>query len=119
MSAEEENELISLKSRLWKLRLDRNNPESTFNKRKDKIPVGSAEVAALLSKYSGNVVASHWKFLLDCYGNEEIDEGISGCDDVSCPLKRNSPLPNGEVGDTEDLHDGNSAPRTCRAHYLL
>ncbi len=50
MSAEEENELIALKSRLWKLRLDRNNPESTFNKHKDKIPVGSADVAAFLSK---------------------------------------------------------------------
>ncbi len=87
-----------------------NNPESTFNKHKDKIPVGSADVAAFLSKYPGNVLASLWKILLDCYGNEEIDEGINGCEDVSCPVKSNSPLSNAEVGDTEDLHDGNSAP---------
>ncbi len=55
MSAEEENELIALKSRLWKLGL---NPESI-------IPVGSADVAAFLSKYPGNVVARNWKILLD------------------------------------------------------
>ncbi len=46
ISAEEENELIALKIRLWKLGLDRNNPESTFNKHKDNIAVGSADVAA-------------------------------------------------------------------------
>ncbi len=57
MSAEEENELIALNSRLWKLGLDRNNPESTFNKHKDVIPVGSADFAAFLSKYPRNVVA--------------------------------------------------------------
>ncbi len=51
MSAEEENELIALKSRLWKLGLGRNNAESTFNKHKDIIPIGSADVAAFLSKY--------------------------------------------------------------------
>ncbi len=46
MSAKEDNELIALKSRLWKLGLDRNNPESTLNKHKDIIPVGSADGAA-------------------------------------------------------------------------
>ncbi len=55
------------------------------------------------------MVTSHWKIPLECYGNEEIDEGISGCEGVSCPLKSNSPLSNAEVGDIEDLHDGNSA----------
>ncbi len=71
MSAEEENELIALKSRLWKLGLDRNNSESTFNKHKDIFPVESADIAAFLSKHPGNVVARNWKILLDCYGNEE------------------------------------------------
>ncbi len=84
MSAEEENELIALKSRLWKLGLDRNNPESTFNKHKDIIPVGSADVTAFLSKYPGNVVARNWKILLDCYGNEEMDEDLNECRDFSC-----------------------------------
>ncbi len=56
LSGEEENELIALKSRLWKLGFDRNNPESTFNKHKDIIPIGSADVAAFLSKYPGNLV---------------------------------------------------------------
>ncbi len=37
MSAEEENELIALKSRLWKLGLDRNNPESTLISSKTKL----------------------------------------------------------------------------------
>ncbi len=51
MSAEEESELSALKSGLWKLGLDRNNQESTFNMHKDIIPVGSADVAAFLVKY--------------------------------------------------------------------
>ncbi len=88
MSAEEENELIALKSRLWKLVLDRNNPESTFNKHKDKIAVGSADVAAFWSKYPSNVVVRNWKILLDCYGNEEMDEGMNECEDCSCPVKK-------------------------------
>ncbi len=99
---------IALKSCLWKLGLDRNNPESTFNKHKDKIAVGSADVAACLSKYPSNVVARNWKILLDCYGNEEMDEGINECEDCSCSVKSKSPLSNAEVGATEDLHDGNS-----------
>ncbi len=32
--------------RLWKLGLGRNNAESTFNKHKDIIPIGRADVAA-------------------------------------------------------------------------
>ncbi len=110
MSAEEENELIALNSRLWKLGLDRNNPESTFNKHKDVIPVGSADVAAFLSKYPGNVVARNWKILLDCYGNEEMDEDLNECEDFPCSVKSKSPFSNAEVGATEDLRDGNSAP---------
>ncbi len=92
MSPEEENELIPLKSRLWKLGLDRNNPESTFNKHKDIITVGSADVAAFLSKYPGNVVARNWKILLDCYGNEEMDEYLNECEDFSCLCENKSPL---------------------------
>ncbi len=53
MRAEEENELIALKSCLWKLGLDRNNPESTFNKHKDIIPVGSADVTAFFVQVPG------------------------------------------------------------------
>ncbi len=107
MSAEKENELIALKSCLWKLGLDRNNPESTFSKHKDIIPVGSADVSAFLSTYSGNVVDRNWKTLLDCYGNEEMDEDLNECEDFSCSVKSKSPLSNTEVGATEDLHDGN------------
>ncbi len=66
-----------MKSRLWKLGLDRNNPDSTFHKNKDIVPVGSADVAAFLSKYPGNVVARNWKILLDCYGSEEMDEDLN------------------------------------------
>ncbi len=47
---------------LWKLGLDRNNPESTFNKHKDIILVGSADVAAFLSKYPVDEVARNEKF---------------------------------------------------------
>ncbi len=53
MPADEENELIALKTRLWKLGLDRNNPESTFNKHKDIILVGSADVAAFFVQVPG------------------------------------------------------------------
>ncbi len=104
------NELIALKCRVWKLGLDRNNPESTFNKHEDIIPVGSADVAAVLSKYPGSVVARTWKILLDCYGNEEIDEDLNECEEFSFSVKSKSPLSNAEVGATEDLHDGNSTP---------
>ncbi len=77
MSAEEENELIAFKSRLCKLGLDINNPESTFNKHKDIIPFGSADFVACLSKYPGNVVSRNWKILLDSHGNEKMDEDLT------------------------------------------
>ncbi len=56
------------------------------------------------------MVARNWKILLDCYGNEEMDEDLNECEDFSCSVKNKSPLSNAEVGATEDLHDGNSAP---------
>ncbi len=49
------------------------------------------------------------KFHSNATATKKFDEGISGCEGVSCPLKSNSPLSNAEVGDIEDLHDGNSA----------
>ncbi len=65
------------------------------------------------------------KILLDCYGNEEMDEDLNECEDFPCSVKSKSPLSNAEVGDTEDLHGGNSAPRelvehnTCCKHKLV
>ncbi len=64
------------------------------------------------------MVASYWKILLDCYRNEEIDEGINGCEDVSCPVKSNSPLSNAEVGDIEDLFDGKFSPCKLVEHTI-
>ncbi len=65
---------------------------------------------AFCPRYPGNVVAMNWKILLDCYGNEEMGEDLNECEVFSCSVKSKSPLSNAEVGATEDLHDGNSAP---------
>ncbi len=52
---------------------------------KDIIPVGKLlMLLRFLSKYPGNVVARNWKILLDCYGNEEMDEDLNECEDFSC-----------------------------------
>ncbi len=56
------------------------------------------------------MVVRNCKILLDCYGNEEVNEDLTECEDFSCSLKIKSRLSNAEVGATEDLHDGNSAP---------
>ncbi len=56
--------------------------------KKTIIPVGSADFAAFLSKYPGNVVDMNWKLLLDCYGNEEMDEDLNEGEDLSCSVKR-------------------------------
>ncbi len=72
-----------------------------------------------LSKYPGNVVARNWKNLLDCYGNEEMDEDLNECGGFFTSVKSKSPLLNAEVGATEDLHDAVQPLRNCRARYLL
>ncbi len=108
-----------LKSFLWKLGLDRNYPESTFNKHKDRIPVGSADVAAFLSKYLGNVVARNWKILLACYGNEEMDEDLNECEDFSCPVKANRLCQMQRWALQKTCMMAIQPLRTSTAHYLL
>ncbi len=93
--------------------------ESTFNKHKDTIPVGSADVAAFLSKYPGNVVAGNWKILLDCYGNEEMDEDLNACEDFSCPVKANRLCQMQKWTLQKTCAMAIQPVRTCRAHYLL
>ncbi len=115
---EKENALVAFKSRVWKLGLDKNNPESTLNKHKDISPVGSADFAAFLSKYTGNVIARNWKILLDFYGNEEMNEDLNECEFVTCSVKSKSPLSNAEVGATEDLSDDNSSPCELVEHNI-
>ncbi len=120
MSAEEENEFIALKKPSLETGTSQKycNSESTFNKHIGIIPVGSADVAAFLSKYPGNVVARNWKILLDCYGNEEMDEDLIECEDFSLFCEKQIAFVKCRSGATEDFQRCNSAPRELVEHTI-
>ncbi len=61
MSAEEENELIAFKSVSGNWDLTEITQKAHLISTKDKIAVGSADVAAFLSKYPSNVVDRNWE----------------------------------------------------------